>query len=99
MHYVVIEVFTRRAESMQPIHELLSRIRWDPNWQNSRFEIAYHDRIRDELIRVPLQELHFPRDDGFDFQLLDEEGGLHNIPLHRIKDVYRDGKRIWHREH
>jgi len=84
---------------MQPIHELLNQIRWDPNWQNSRFEIGYHDRIRDELIRVPLSELRFSRDDHFDFELLDVEGELRHIPLHRIKDVYRDGVLIWHREH
>jgi uncharacterized protein (UPF0248 family) len=84
---------------MQPIHELLNQIRWDPSYQGSRFEIGYYDRIRDEIIRVPLQELNFPSDDHFDFQLLDEEGELHRIPLHRIKDVYRDGELIWHREH
>lgn len=84
---------------MQPIHELLNQIRWDPNWQNSRFEIGYYDRISKEIIRVPLKELYFSRDDHFDFQLLDEEGELHQVPLHRIKDVYRDGELIWHREH
>ena len=84
---------------MQPIHELLKQIRWDPNFQGSRFEIGYYDRIRDEIIRVPLQGLNFPDNDHFDFELVDEEGELHRIPLHRIKRVYRDGELIWHREH
>jgi len=29
---------------MIPIHELLARIRWDPEFGAARFEIAYFDR-------------------------------------------------------
>ena len=32
------------------------------------------------------------------FQVTDEDGELHNVPFHRVRDVYRDGKLIWHRE-
>lgn len=84
---------------MQPIHELLSRIRWDPHYRDSQFEIGYYDRIRDEVIRIPFSNLFFPKDDHFDFLVTDEEGELHRIPFHRIKSVYRDGELIWHREH
>jgi len=98
MHYV-LQIAIFHAQAMQPIHELLNRIRWDPNWQGGRFEIGYYDRLREEVIRVPLKELHFSGDDGFEFQLRDEEGELHHIPLHRIKAVYRDGLLIWHREY
>ena len=80
---------------MIPIHELLSRIRWDETFGQADFIIGYYDRI----IRVPLRELYFEADDHFAFDLIDHQGVLHSIPLHRIKEVYRDGELIWHREH
>jgi uncharacterized protein (UPF0248 family) len=84
---------------MIPIHELLSRIRWDEEFGNARFVIGYYDRVEDEIIVVPLKEIFFDPEDHFDFELVDEEGATHIIPLHRIKDVYRNGELIWHREH
>jgi uncharacterized protein (UPF0248 family) len=83
---------------MQPIHELLSRIRWDPSWAESDFEIGYYDRVNDRIIRVPYRSLSFPSDDHFDFELVDKNGELRTIPLHRVRSVYRDGELIWHRE-
>ncbi len=84
---------------MIPIHELLNRIRWDKAYAQADFSIAYYDRVQDRLIRVPLGEIFFEPDDHFSFDLIDHEGVLHSIPLHRIKEVYRDGDLIWHREH
>ena len=84
---------------MIPIHELLSRIRWDPNFGRADFVIGYYDRVSDEIIRVPLAALYFEPDDHFSFDLVDDTGELHSIPLHRIKEVFRDGELIWQREH
>jgi uncharacterized protein (UPF0248 family) len=82
-----------------PIHELLSRIRWDERFGQAQFVIGYYDRVEKRIIRVPLRELYFEPGDHFAFDLIDHEGALHNIPLHRIKQVYRNGELIWHREH
>jgi len=82
---------------MTPIHELISRIRWDPEFSAATFEIAYYDRILDQVVRVPFRSLHFPEDSHFSFELVDEQGAVHNIPLHRVREVYRDGERIWSR--
>ena len=84
---------------MTPIQELLSRIRWDQSFGDAQFEIGYLDRLEQRLIRVPLQEVAFDRDDHFAFEFFDHEGEAHSVPLHRIKEVYRDGELIWHREH
>jgi len=84
---------------MMPIHELLSRIRWDERFGQAQFVIGYYDRVEKRIIRVPLRELYFEPGDHFAFDLIDQEGALHNIPLHRIKQVYRNGELIWHREH
>ncbi|MDD3450322.1 MAG: DUF504 domain-containing protein [Gammaproteobacteria bacterium] len=84
---------------MIPIHELLSRIRWDPEFGRGEFLIGYLDRLEGEIVLVPLGELRFDPGDRFDFELIDAEGVPRTIPLHRIKAVYRNGERIWRREH
>ena len=83
---------------MIPIHQLLNRIRWDPEFGAGEFVIGYHDHLADELILVPLGELRFDPGDHFDFELVDDQGVLRTIPLHRIKAVYRDGALIWRRQ-
>jgi uncharacterized protein (UPF0248 family) len=82
---------------MIPIHELLNRIRWDEEYSRANFVIGYYDRVADEVIRVSFTELYFDPEDHFDFSLLDEEGKVHTIPLHRIREVFRNGELVWGR--
>jgi uncharacterized protein (UPF0248 family) len=84
---------------MIPIHEVLSRIRWDRQFGEGDFVIGYYDRVEDAVIRVPMRELFFPPDNHFAFDLIDQDGVLHRVPLHRIREVYRNDKLIWHRAH
>ncbi len=49
------------------------------------------------IIVVPLAELNFPRDDLQGFRLVDGEGRIHRVPYHRVREVYQDGRGIWHR--
>lgn len=84
---------------MMPIQQLLNRIRWDESFGQAEFTIGYYDRVEDRIIKVSFSELIFPAGDHFDFQLVDDEGCVHNVPYHRIRQVYRDGQLIWHREH
>ena len=83
---------------MQPIHELLNRIRWDQEFGLAEFIICYHDRFQNDMVKVPLTEISFDRDDRFDFEMVDDMGQRHSVPLHRIREVYRNGKLIWRRE-
>ena len=82
---------------MIPIHELLNRIRWDSAFGSAEFAIGYYDRVADRIIVVPFTALAFSAEDRFDFSLIDEEGVLHTIPLHRIRQVFRNGELIWER--
>lgn len=82
---------------MIPIHELLSRIRWDPEFAKGNFELGYYDRTENRIIRVPLKELTFPEHGPSTFQLVDLEGQVHHVPFHRVREVYKDAQRIWHR--
>jgi len=80
-----------------PIRELLNRIRWDPEFARGEFQLGYYDRAEDRIIQVPLKELIFSEDSPQTFQLTDFEGKVHHIPLHRVREVYCDSQRVWHR--
>ncbi len=82
---------------MTPIHELLNRIRWDPEFARGTFELGYYDRVEDRIILVPFKQVTFPEDDPQTFQLIDAEGQFHRIPFHRVRELYKDGHRIWQR--
>lgn len=82
---------------MIPIHELLSRIRWDPEFAKGNFELGYYDREENRIITVPLSEVTFPTESPSTFQLVDLEGHVHRVPFHRMREVYKDSERIWHR--
>ncbi len=82
---------------MIPIHELLNRIRWDPEFAQGNFQLGYYDRAENRVILVSLQELTFPDDSPQIFALTDLEGRVHRIPFHRVREVYRDSQRIWQR--
>jgi len=82
---------------MIPVHELLNRIRWDQEFGQGRFEIGFFDRHEDVLHRVAFQEIAFAESGGRTFQFVDQSGQRHRVPFHRIREVYRDGERIWHR--
>lgn len=83
---------------MIPIQELVNRIRWDDRFGAARFTIGYYDRVENRVVQVPFSQVSFEPGDHFAFQLLDAEGELHSVPLHRVREVYRDGELIWHRE-
>jgi len=82
---------------MIPIHELLNRIRWDPEFARGDFQLGYYDRVEGRIILVPFKEVSFPAESPQTLQLTDAEGESHRIPFHRVREVYRDSQRIWHR--
>ena len=82
---------------MTPIHELLNRIRWDPEYGRGYFEIGYHDRHEAVLQRVALQAVSFPESDRHTFEVVDESGQARRIPFHRVREVLKDGHVIWRR--
>ena len=82
---------------MIPIHELLARIRWDPEFGRARFVIAYLDHRKDALVRVPFERIRMPEDRHFAFEALEDDGTRHSVPYHRVREVWRDGALIWAR--
>jgi len=82
---------------MTPIHEVLNRIRWDPDFGRGNFGLGYLDRVEGRVIVVPFREVEFSEDDPQAFRLVDTEGRSHRVPFHRVREAYKDGQRIWHR--
>jgi len=80
---------------MTPIHELLSRIRWDPAFAKGLVEVGYLDRAEKRIIRVPFRDLRFPEDRRHVFEIVDPEGLRRRIPFHRVREVLRDGEKVW----
>jgi len=83
---------------MIPIQDLLSRIRWDPGFAKGDFAVGYYDRIENRIVKLPFRRLHFSAAEHFFFDAVEDDGTVHTVPLHRVRDVWRNGRRIWHRE-
>jgi uncharacterized protein (UPF0248 family) len=83
---------------MQPVRELLSRIRWDEQFGKADFAIGYYDRVADRIILVPFDALSFPADNQQAFELLDSGGDVRRIPFHRVREIHRNGHCIWRRQ-
>ena len=83
---------------MIPIQDLLHRIRWDAEFGKGEFVLGYHDRVRHEIVRVPFSRIHFTPREHFAFEAVEHDGTVHTVPLHRVREVWRNGELIWHRE-
>lgn len=83
---------------MLPIHELLARIRWDRQFGRGEFAVGYLDRVAGGIVVVPFASIRFPEGERFAFEVSDDEGVVHSIPYHRVRQVLRDGEIIWQRE-
>jgi len=79
---------------MQPIHELINKIKWDNRENPEQYSIFYYDRILNKLIKIPYNKIK--RIEG-SFMVLDNEEES-NIPLHRIKKVANNDIVVWERK-
>ena len=84
---------------MMPIRKLLNRIRWDRTFGQAAFMIGYLDRVENQILQVSFREIHFHEESPDSFEVVDGEGKRHRVPFHRVKEVYRNGERIWRRTH
>jgi uncharacterized protein (UPF0248 family) len=79
---------------MQPIIDLLNKIKWDKREHPEDYEIFYLDRISKRLIGIPYKSIK--RIEG-NFMAVARNNEEVEIPLHRIKEVRKKGKVIWSR--
>lgn len=82
---------------MQPLEDLLHRIKWDPAFGTGDFALGYYDRVRDAEEIVPFASVTIGADRSGTFTFTDADGVAHRVPLHRVRTVYRNGVAIWKR--
>jgi uncharacterized protein (UPF0248 family) len=82
---------------VQPLQDLLNRIKWDVEFGKAEFTLGYYDRIVHDEIIVPFVSISFDPQRPATFSFEDEDGIVRHIPLHRVRAVYKDGVVIWRR--
>jgi uncharacterized protein (UPF0248 family) len=82
---------------MQPLQELLHRIKWDKEFGKGEFAVGYYDRVVDEETLVPFASIHLDPQWPQTLSFRDEDGIVRHIPLHRVRTVYKDGSVVWRR--
>jgi uncharacterized protein (UPF0248 family) len=82
---------------MIPIQDLLHRIQWDPEFGKADFEIGYFDRVTRGIVRVPFRHVRFEKGEHFAFEAIEADGSVHAVPLHRVREVWRNGELVWQR--
>ena len=83
---------------MIPIQDLVHRIQWDPEFAKGEFVLGYYDRVENRVVRVSFRRVLFEKGEHFMFEAVEDDGGVHSVPLHRVREVWRNGELIWHRE-
>ncbi|MBC8206554.1 MAG: DUF504 domain-containing protein [Kiritimatiellales bacterium] len=81
---------------MEPIRELLSRIRWDEEFGRGEFEVGIYDRVADAVFFQPLENVCVEKENHAAFTLCVDET-VQTIPFHRIREVHKNGVCIWRR--
>jgi uncharacterized protein (UPF0248 family) len=82
---------------MIPIQQLPQRIRWDPEVGHAEFVIGYHYRVRGCIVKVALRDVQLETGDQFSFSAVEADGAVHDVPLHRIREVCRNDELTWQR--
>lgn len=81
---------------MQPLRELLNRIKWDADFGKGTFALGYYDRVAGQERIVAFTSVTLDAGER-SFSVLRDDGVIVRIPLHRVRTVYKDGAPIWRR--
>ena len=81
---------------MQPLRELLNRIKWDADFGKGTFALGYYDRIARRERIVAFTSITLGSGER-SFSVCGDDGMTVRIPLHRVFTVYKDGAPIWRR--
>lgn len=82
---------------MTPIQDLLNRIRWDQEFGAAKFEVGYFDRVLARIVRVRFEDVRREGGGSAALEVLEDDGSVHSVPLHRVREVWRDGVLVWER--
>jgi len=79
------------------VQDLLHRIQWDLEFGKAEFEIGYVDRVAGGTVRVRFRDVRLEHGQLVALNAFEEDGSPATIPLHRVREVWRDGRLIWQR--
>lgn len=79
---------------MMYILDLLNKIKWDQNLNPEEYVIVYFDRMDKSKKEIKFNKI---KDFNNLTLVLEIEGKEIEIPLHRIREVKKEGKIIWKR--
>ena len=79
---------------MQPIQDLINKIKWDKNEHPSEYAIGYEDRVLKKIIEIKFTDIK-RIEDGFMVLERDNEEAM--IPLHRVRTVKKKDLVVWKR--
>ena len=79
---------------MQPIKDLINKIKWDKRENPDWYSIVYEDRVEKKYKEIKYNEIK--KIEG-GFMVLDKDGEEVNIPMHRVRFVKKKNKLIWKR--
>lgn len=82
---------------MQPLEQLLHRIKWDVEFGKGAFALGYYDRVAHKEHIVPFESVTMDHQRSGTFSFEGEDGLIRQIPFHRVRTVYKDGVVIWQR--
>jgi uncharacterized protein (UPF0248 family) len=82
---------------MIPIQDLLHRIQWDREFGRAAFEVGYTDRVAGGTVRVAFRDVRVEHGQLVVLNAFEADGSPAAIPLHRVREVWRDGSLIWQR--
>ncbi|MBI2134751.1 DUF504 domain-containing protein [Candidatus Woesearchaeota archaeon] len=79
---------------MQPIKDLLNKIKWDRREKPEEYSIRYFDRISKQLIKINYMDIKKFEDN---FIVVGKNNEESFIPMHRIREVRKNNIVFWKR--
>ncbi len=79
---------------MQPIQDLLNKIKWDKSEDSSDYAIGYEDRVLKKIIEIKFSDIKRIEDS---FMVLKRDNEEVMIPLHRVRVVKKKDLVVWKR--
>jgi len=90
-------VARRVARSEEPpLERVLSRDDLDAFRDEVR-QVEVPETLQRRIVTVSLEQIHLAPGNHFSFTAVEPDGSVHEVPFHRVREVHRDGVRIWQR--
>jgi uncharacterized protein (UPF0248 family) len=74
--------------------EMLNKIKWDSREDSSLYKVGYIDFNKLKIIEY--DDIYIEPGNKFNF-IYTGDGELHQIPFHRIKEIFKGDRLVWHR--